>query len=183
MSERKRAVFLDRDGVIVKAIEGDPRKNPRAPFNRSEFSLLPGVQEALSKIREMGLMRILITNQPDVAYGYLTEEEWRWMQDQVGQLPLDAVYICRHTRHDGCECKKPKPGMILNAAKWYDIDLAGSYFVGDTDNDQGAAASAGVGTFILIGKLYNRHVRAEYQAPDVRAAMSIIETIEKGARR
>jgi len=179
-----RAVFIDRDGVIVRIKMADGA--PRAPFRRDEFEILPRVKDGLELLKGLGFLRILVTNQPDVSYGYLTEEEWRWMQDRVEELGFDDVYICRHTRDEGCGCKKPKPGMLISAAKKWDIDLSSSYMVGDTENDIGAARSAGV-QVILISTPYNTALHDyDYGVADFWAAAILIQLIhspQKEAKR
>lgn len=151
----RRAVFIDRDGVIVEAriINGVAR----GPLRREELKFLPRADEALKLLKDLGFLRILVTNQPDVAYGSMTEEEWRWIQDRVEDLDFDDVFICRHRRDEGCKCRKPNPGMIFAAAKKWDIDLSLSYMVGDTANDIGAACAAGI-TGILVATPYNADV-------------------------
>lgn len=152
----RRAVFIDRDGVINRPLLRDGK--PCGPFRREELEFFPNVKEALKLLKILGFLRILVTNQPDVAYGNLSEDEWRWMQDRVEELGFDDVFICRHGRLDVCGCKKPKPGMILAAAKKWEIDLFSSYMIGDTANDIDAALAAGVRHIIMISAPYNKTV-------------------------
>ncbi len=176
----RRAVFIDRDGVIVRPVLRDGI--PKAPFKREEFAFYPDVARALAILRILGFLRILVTNQPDVAHGYLAEEEWRWMQASVEELDFDDVYICRHIREDGCECKKPKPGMLFAAAKKWGIDIRASYMIGDTVSDTGAAQAAGCKS-ILIRASYNESVRSDYVASSLYDAVLLIKRLEGGRIR
>ncbi len=151
-----KAVFFDRDGVINDVIDrGDnffvEGKKVRftAPFNYNEFCLRPGVVEILEAVGKLGYLRILITNQPDIAYGVLSSQEHELIMADVKKLPFDDIFICVHGRNDGCLCKKPLPGMFLEAAKKWNINLSSSYMLGDTDNDLVAAKAAGVHSVII----------------------------------
>jgi D-glycero-D-manno-heptose 1,7-bisphosphate phosphatase len=137
-----RAVFLDRDGVLVetKVLDGVPR--PAASVD--ELELLPGVAEACARLREAGFLLIVVTNQPDVARGSLTLEAVEAMHLELAQaLPLDDIAVCMHDDADGCDCRKPQPGMVLAAARRFDIDLAASFLIGDRWRDVEAAYRAG----------------------------------------
>lgn len=145
---KKRAVFLDRDGVINKTIFRMGK--PRAPYSLEEFSFLPGVPEAVELLREEGFLLIIVTNQPDVARGWVSREA----VDQVNQyisetLKISDIRACFHTEHDRCDCRKPKPGMLLTAAREHDIDLEKSFMVGDRGSDMEAGKSAGCKTVFI----------------------------------
>lgn len=152
LKNMQRAVFLDRDGVINKYVG----------FLRhiDEFELLPGVPEAIRKINESGYLAIVVTNQPVIARGELTFCELREIHNKMETLLgkegayLDAIYFCPHHPDKGfereipklkieCECRKPKPGMLLKAAEEYHIDLAQSWMVGDSTRDIEAGRAAG----------------------------------------
>jgi len=169
----RRAVFFDRDGVIFCPVvkEGDPsvwkeKGKVRAPFSVAEFltagGVVSGAEAVLRALRDRGFLTILATNQPDVAYGNLSREEWERIHEHAARLSFDDIYVCFHGRDDGCECKKPKPGMLLHAAHKWDIDLTTSYFVGDTGSDTGAAKAAGCRS-ILIDAWYNREVQSDFR--------------------
>ncbi len=151
-----KAVFLDRDGVLNDVVDrGDnffvQGKKVRwtAPFSYNEFRLKLGLAKILEAIKELGYLRILVTNQPDITYGTMPTEEHERIMAEVKKLPLDDIYICTHGRNDGCLCKKPLPGMILDAAKKWNIHLPSSYMVGDTKSDLEAAKAAGVRSVIV----------------------------------
>lgn len=151
-----KAVFFDRDGVLNEVIDRGENffvqgKKVRwtAPFNFSEFNLKSGVVEILEAIGKLGYLRILATNQPDITYGTMPPEEHERIMAVVKKLPLDDIYVCPHGRNDGCLCKKPLPGMLLEAAKKWDIHLPSSYMIGDTKSDLEAAKAAGVRSVIV----------------------------------
>jgi D-glycero-D-manno-heptose 1,7-bisphosphate phosphatase len=138
----RRAVFLDRDGVINRAAVRDGKPYP--PRHLTELRILPGVREACRSLRELGYLLILVTNQPDIGRGTADAEEVSAMHDHLRRyLRLDDVKVCPHDDAAQCECRKPKPGLLLEAAREWDIDLSASYFVGDRWRDIEAAQRAG----------------------------------------
>ena len=141
---RRRAVFLDRDGVLNRAYVDDGVPIPPRPADRLE--LLPGVVEACSAFAEAGLALVVVTNQPDLARGALEPAELDAMHERLRReaLPLDDVVVCPHDGMEGCWCRKPRPGMILDAARRLDLDLDHSVAVGDRWRDIDAAHRAGV---------------------------------------
>ena len=175
---KKRAVFIDRDGVILVPFIRERFSVPTSPFKREEFKMFDMVKPALDILGNLGFLRILVTNQPDIAYGYVTREDWQWMQGHVEALPLDDIFICFHTRYDGCDCKKPKPGMILDAAQKRGIDLLQSYMIGDTAADTGAAKEAGVKS-ILLTRDYNMGVKSDFVAESLFEAALLIRQLER----
>lgn len=143
-----RAVFLDRDGVINANLERDGR--PVAPTKLAEFRILPGVADAIRRLREHGYLVIVITNQPDVANGLTERSTVEAMHDVIrAQLAVDDIKTCFHNDAAGCDCRKPKPGLILGAAAEYDIDLERSYVVGDRWRDVAAGRAAGCATIFI----------------------------------
>lgn len=137
-----RAVFIDRDGVINRGIIRDGKPYP--PMTLAELEVLPGVPEALQRIHDAGFLIIVATNQPDVARGKQSAAMVEAMHEVLrAQLPIDDFYACYHDEGDGCDCRKPKPGMLLAAARKYDIDMARSYMIGDRWRDTGAGQNAG----------------------------------------
>jgi D-glycero-D-manno-heptose 1,7-bisphosphate phosphatase len=140
---RRRGVFLDRDGVLNRSFtEGT---TPVPPRRREDFELLPGVVEACQAFADAGLALVVVTNQPDLARGALAPAELDAMHDLLrAALPLDDVVVCPHDSHDGCWCRKPRPGMILDAARRLDIDLDHSVGIGDRWRDIDAAHRAGI---------------------------------------
>jgi D-glycero-D-manno-heptose 1,7-bisphosphate phosphatase len=145
----RKAIFLDRDGVLNVTVFRNGK--PRAPYTLQEFQLFPKVPEAIELLREKGFLLIVVTNQPDVARGWVTKEAVDAVNDRIRELlKPDDIKICFHTEADNCECRKPKPGMILSAQKEWEIDLEQSYMIGDRHSDVEAGKRAGCRT-ILIG--------------------------------
>ncbi len=138
----RRAVFLDRDGVVNRAILREGKPYP--PATLSDVRLLPGVREACRKLREAGFALILITNQPDIARGSITAEQVTDIHTRLKRyLQLDDVRVCPHDDQALCDCRKPKPGLLLEAARTLNIDLAASFMVGDRWRDVEAGHRAG----------------------------------------
>lgn len=181
MSCRSRAVFLDRDGVINKAIKREGFNLPTSPFSLKELEIFPWVPEALALLRNRGFLRILVSNQPDVKKRLVSEKEWRAIQDKVEKLGFDGIFICPHLREDNCECKKPRPGMLLQAAKIFDLDLSHCYMIGDLWTDTVAARAAGC-ISILVRTFYNVGVKSDYVAENLLDAVHLIQQFESRRR-
>ena len=138
----RRAVFLDRDGVINRAIVRDGKPYP--PTALTELEILPGVPDALTRLKAAGFRLIVVTNQPDVARGTQTRAEVEAMHAALkAQLPLDEIRACYHDSRDGCACRKPQPGMLLAAAQEHGLELSASYLIGDRWRDIEAGQRAG----------------------------------------
>jgi len=143
-----RAVFLDRDGVINRAVVRDGKPYP--PATLAEFELLPGVENTALALRKAGYLIIVVTNQPDVATGVQNRMVVEAMHDRLLNAGLcDYVKACYHIDADDCRCRKPKPGMLLEAAREHQIDLEQSYMVGDRWRDVAAGKAAGCFTFFI----------------------------------
>ena len=169
LTNKQKAIFLDRDGTINKYI-GFLRKE-------EDFELLPGVAEAIKKINKSGYLAVVVTNQPVIARGEVTFEGLETIHNKMETLLgkegayLDGIYFCPHHPHSGyegevkelkidCNCRKPKPGMLLKAAEDLNIDLSQSYMVGDGGNDIKAGKAAGCKTVIL-------NTECEYYGSDI----------------
>jgi D-glycero-D-manno-heptose 1,7-bisphosphate phosphatase len=138
----RRAVFLDRDGVINRAVVRDGKPYP--PDALAALQILPGVPEALQQLREAGFLNVVVTNQPDVATGKQKREVVEQMHRHLAaRLAFDAVKVCYHTDADACACRKPRPGMLLEAAGELDIKLTDSFMVGDRWRDVAAGQAGG----------------------------------------
>jgi D-glycero-D-manno-heptose 1,7-bisphosphate phosphatase len=136
-------VFLDRDGVLNDSVVRDGV--PRPPHSVAEFRLLPGVVEACASLRAAGFALIVVTNQPDIARGALAREALDAINARLAELvELDEVCVCPHDDGDNCECRKPRPGMLLDAGKRLSLDMGSSVCVGDRWRDVEAANGAGV---------------------------------------
>ena len=175
-SEGQRAVFLDRDGVINRALTRDGKPYP--PTNPGEFEILPGVAEACATLKAAGFLLIVATNQPDVGRGTLKEETVETMHAfMCRQLPIDRVEVCYHPGQgqSDCDCRKPRPGMLLRAARELGIDLARSWMVGDRWRDIDCGHAAGCRT-ILIERGYEEDLRQppDYRVRSLREASELI---------
>jgi D-glycero-D-manno-heptose 1,7-bisphosphate phosphatase len=142
---QRRAIFLDRDGVLNEAMVRDGR--PLPPTSLDQVVIRPGVREACQRLRAAGLLLIVVTNQPDIARGTTTRQAVDAVNQHLSeQLDLDAVCVCAHDDADGCDCRKPAPGLLLASAERFGIDLGRSLMVGDRWRDIEAGARAGVTT-------------------------------------
>lgn len=149
----RRAVFLDRDGVLNEPILRDGRPYP--PSGLHELTLVPDAEAALARLKQCGFFLVVVTNQPDVARGTSTQADVeRIHRHLASHLPLDDFFTCYHDDSDGCDCRKPLPGLLVKAAAQYGIDLARSYMVGDRWRDIDAGSAAGCRT-VLIDRHYN----------------------------
>lgn len=145
---KRRAVFLDRDGVLNKAVHAGGKSFP--PADAEALELVPGARDAVARLRAAGYVCICVTNQPDVARGTRTRENVDEMNRKVlTELELDDLYVCPHDSADGCPCRKPKPGMLLAAAEKWGICLAESWMVGDRRTDVAAGRAAGCRTVLV----------------------------------
>jgi D-glycero-D-manno-heptose 1,7-bisphosphate phosphatase len=127
---QRRAVFLDRDGVIV--IPEFKGGRSFAPRRLADFRIYPEAPASLQRLKKAGFLLAVVTNQPDVGYGLVRRLEVDAMHEVMRrELPLDAVKACFHRHADGCNCRKPKPGMILEAAVELGVNLDKSFMVGD----------------------------------------------------
>ena len=144
----RRAVFLDRDGVLNQAVVREGKPYP--PTTLDELHILDGVRDTLVALRAAGLRTIVVTNQPDVGSGAQRAEVVHAMHDHLmAELDLDAIEVCFHEDEARCDCRKPKPGMLIRAAKRWGIDLGASYLVGDRWRDVAAGRAVGAMTFWL----------------------------------
>lgn len=151
-----RAVFFDRDGVLNNLVFRDGKYY--SPRNINKFKLFNDAEEVIYTIRDKGYLAIIVSNQPDIARGYLKKSVLDEMTKLLfDKLSVDDVFYCMHDDPDVEECRKPAPGLIIKAQKKWGIDLNQSLMVGDTEKDQGAAKNAGV-KFILISRSYNDHI-------------------------
>jgi D-glycero-D-manno-heptose 1,7-bisphosphate phosphatase len=144
----KKAVFLDRDGVINRAEVRDGKPYP--PASVAQLQILPGVAPALHALHAAGWLLVVVTNQPDVARGTARREDVEAIHQRLrAELPLDDIRSCYHDSGDGCDCRKPLPGMLLAAARDHGIALACSYMVGDRWRDIEAGERAGCSTVFI----------------------------------
>lgn len=161
----RRAIFLDRDGVINRAIVREGKPYP--PHSLAELELAPGVDD-LSRLKDLGFLLVVVTNQPDVARGKQTQAAVEEIHGYIAtRVPVDSFRICYHDDAENCSCRKPKPGLLTEAADEYGIDLSGSYMVGDRWRDVDAGAAAGCKTIWID---YGYRERGPTAPPDARVA-------------
>jgi len=170
---KTKAIFLDRDGVLNKAIVKN--RKPYPPSKIEEFEILPGVFEAIQLLRDSGFKLIVVTNQPDVGRGVINIEIVEEINNLIiKQLKVDEIISCFHDDSDNCECRKPKTGMILQAVKKWHIDLSISYLIGDRWRDIQTAKNIGL-TSILIKYDYDeKQIKADFQCTNLREAANFI---------
>lgn len=143
-----RAVFLDRDGVLTRSETREGK--PFAPRRLEDLELLPGVIEATRELKSAGWRLVVVTNQPDVATGKLDRAVLDAMHERLRrELPLDDIRVCCHVDADACACRKPKPGLLLDAAREMGLSLAESFMVGDRWRDVSAGKAAGCRTIFV----------------------------------
>lgn len=170
----RRAVFFDRDGVLNDVIYRDGRAV--SPRSRAQLNLVHDAAAAADRLRRAGMHVFAVTNQPDVARGYMTAALAEAMTRDVARtVRLHDYRICPHDDADRCDCRKPRPGMIADLAGAWRIELGGSFVVGDTDRDVGAGRAAGC-TTVLLRRPYNEEVEADIVVESVtEAAQAILE--------
>ncbi|GHD57371.1 D,D-heptose 1,7-bisphosphate phosphatase [Thalassobaculum fulvum] len=174
MSARRRAVFLDRDGVLVATEVRDGK--PIAALTLDGFAILPEAPAAVAALKAAGFVTVVATNQPEMARGNVDSATMEAMHARLkAAMPIDAVYVCPHDSGEGCGCRKPAPGMLVQAADDLDLDLPASYMVGDRWRDVGAGRAAGC-TTVLIERGYTEPERLEpdLTAGDVAEAAALI---------
>jgi D-glycero-D-manno-heptose 1,7-bisphosphate phosphatase len=163
----RRAVFLDRDGVLNEAVLRDGRPHP--PASVGDVAILPGVRDACAQLRAAGYLLVVVTNQPDIARGTTTRATVDAINDHLaGELGLDAVCVCPHDDADRCGCRKPAPGLLLSAAERFGIDLGASLMVGDRWRDIEAGRRAGVTTVWM---------RSDYSEPPPVAPDHVVDRL------
>lgn len=161
------AVIFDRDGVLNRSEVRDGR--PYAPKRLADFDILPGVAEAVTTLRAASFKLFVATNQPDAATGLTPVTEIEAMHERLNaRFHFDGIYVCYHTESDCCSCRKPKPGLLLKAARDHNIDLKRSFMVGDRWRDVLAGAAVGCRTvFVDHGYDEQRPVESDAIVRDI----------------
>lgn len=168
---KRPAIFLDRDGVLNDIVLKAGKPFPPASIDSLE--IMPGVHEALTALNAASCLLIVVTNQPDVSRGTTSMQRVSDINQYLMEaLPLDDVYVCFHDDKDACACRKPLPGLMLQAQAHYDIDLSASIMVGDRWKDMAAGAALGIKT-VWIDRQYDEQQPDHY---DHRAG-SLIEAL------
>jgi D-glycero-D-manno-heptose 1,7-bisphosphate phosphatase len=195
-----KAVFLDRDGVINRMVYHQEHGILDSPFTLTQFKLLPRVAASVRTINSLGLKAIVVTNQPGIAKRQFDARMLKSMEEKLlfclalQNAKLDAVYYCLHHPRAAdkvyrvqCDCRKPQPGLLRQAARDFGLDLEECYMVGDGITDVQAGSAAGCTTF-LVGNhkcdtcrlLSEKRVKPDYIVPDLYQATGIIKKLEGG---
>ncbi|MSN96115.1 D-glycero-beta-D-manno-heptose 1,7-bisphosphate 7-phosphatase [Campylobacter sp. FMV-PI01] len=149
----KRAIFLDRDGVI--------NEDFGYVYEISKFKFKDGIFETLKELQNLGFLLIIITNQSGISRGYYTKKDFEkltnFMLDEFlkNSVVINRVYFCPHIDNEKCSCRKPNPGMILKAKDDFDLDLKNSFLIGDKVSDMQAGKNAGIKNLFLLSKNQN----------------------------
>jgi len=169
-----RAVFLDRDGVINKAITIDGKGY--APRLLKDFKIFPKVKNDVIKLKKRGFKVFVITNQPDIGNKLIKKKTLNEMHSFLkAKVPIDKIYFCPHTKNDRCKCRKPKPGMIIKASNESKIYLKESYVVGDRKIDIDAGLKAGCKTIFVNNNYYEKKpTKQEKTVKSLHAAVKYI---------
>jgi D-glycero-D-manno-heptose 1,7-bisphosphate phosphatase len=173
-----KAVFFDRDGVLVRSVVRAGK--PYAPTTLSDFEVLTEAPAAVVQLRALGFLAIAVTNQPDLATGKLGKHELDAMHAILNnRMPLDDILVCPHVDADQCSCRKPKPGLLIDGARRYQLDLAACFMIGDRWRDVEAGRAAGCRT-IFIDRAYDEKltVYPDHVVLDVAEAAELIVRLE-----
>lgn len=180
---KNKAIFLDRDGTIN--VDGPYLSDPE------KFQMYPGVGEGVRRLKDAGFKIIVITNQSGIARGYFGEDDLaavhKRMEEEFARfgVTLDGIYYCPHHPDEGCNCRKPEPGLLLKAIADHDIDPAASYMIGDKELDVAAGRRTGARTILIIpddrnGTTSREGIMADMIAKDLLGAVqSVLRIAEK----
>lgn len=167
----RRALFLDRDGILDELVYYESSGEWESPRRLADLKMIEGVSEPLRRLAEAGWLLFIITNQPSFAKGKTSKEELIEVQDEVLRrldAPIARGYVCFHQAEDKCECRKPSPYFLREAAREYGVDLGQSWMVGDQDSDLACGQAAGC-RVVLIEHPGSGHKRGGIE-PDLRCS-------------
>lgn len=172
---RNKAIFLDRDGVINNVVLRKGKPHP--PESLADLIIPDEVFPALNQLKALGFLLIVVTNQPDVARGTTPQSSIDEIhQFLLKQLPLDDIRVCYHDDADLCVCRKPKSGLLLQAAKDYNIELSQSYMIGDRWRDIEAGKMAGcISIFLDYGYLEKQPESPDFIAKSLKEAVEFVK--------
>ena len=162
--QRRRAIFLDRDGVLNRAKMNN--RKPHPPDGEAQLEVTANARGLLLRLKEQSYKLLVVTNQPDVSRGITTRDTVEGINRKLAkELPVDEILVCYHSDSDNCDCRKPKAGLLLEGARRHQIDLAASFMVGDRWRDVEAGQNAGCQTILIDGQYEEK---APAQPPDVK---------------
>ena len=174
---KQRAIFLDRDGVINKDLN--------YLYKIDNFKFINGVFHACNYLQNIGYKIIVVTNQSGISRGYYSETDYlvlcKWMVSKFRENGIEIlnVFHCPHSPDESCNCRKPKPGMLLNAKVKYNVDMQNSWMVGDRENDIKAANEAGIQNTILVRSGHNIDERNSNAVHIIDSIKDINQVIKK----
>ena len=172
-----KAVFLDRDGVLNKA--KIILNKPYPPSKMDEMEISIGVHKGIKLLKKAGFKLIVITNQPDVARGTADIDVINSLNNYIlSELEVDEIKCCFHDDSENCNCRKPKPGMILDAVNQWNIDLSTSYLVGDRWRDIETAKNTNLTTILIDNHYDEKKVKADFECNNFEEAVSFILKIQ-----
>ncbi|MBI3517171.1 MAG: HAD family hydrolase [Proteobacteria bacterium] len=175
------AVFLDRDGTINAAVVRAGKPYP--PASLGELVILPGAREGIAALRDAGFRTIVVTNQPDVANGKQRREVVEAINGALcAALALDDVRVCYHADADRCACRKPKPGLLLDAARDWRLDLGRSFMIGDRWRDVDAGRAAGCRTVLIESGYAEQRSEPDFSVSSLAEACTMILHATEGER-
>lgn len=174
----KRAVFLDRDGVLNPMVERNGRWT--APLTLDTFALYPWAAASVARLKAAGLLCLVATNQPEVATGELEVGVLEAMHRRLArEVAVDGIYVCPHRDADACPCRKPRPGLLEQAAREWGVELTRSFMVGDRWRDIEAAHAVGCAAILVDGPEPG-DARPDHRARDLQEAAAMILTLMEG---
>ena len=177
----KKAVFLDRDGVINRANVRNGK--PYAPRRLTDFRLLPWAAASIAMLKTSGFLVVVVTNQPDIGNGLVAAPVVEAMHRRLkARTRVDDIRVCPHTQEAGCACRKPKPGMLRAAANRWGIDLHRSIMVGDRASDILAGKRAGCYTILVDRGYAEPQVAPDARVRSLRQAVAVIGKLEGSLR-
>lgn len=197
---QRRAAFIDRDGVVNRLVPDPMTGRSESPLSIDAVELVPGAARAIARLRRLGWIVVCVTNQPAAAKGRISVADVMDVHGRVAALLVDegaawdGSRVCLHHPEgvvpalmQECQCRKPKPGMLIEAAHEYDVDLSSSWMIGDTDADVEAGRAAGVRT-VLVTNPESGHKRsgamtADLVVRDLEHAASVLESRQKASTR
>jgi D-glycero-D-manno-heptose 1,7-bisphosphate phosphatase len=171
--KKNKAIFLDRDGVVNDMLF-DETGHMHSPRRLDDFKIKNGIAGFVVRAKKLGYLVIVITSQPEIKRGLISLETMESMHSVLkSELDIDDIFVCLHDNEDNCECRKPKPGMLHDAAEKWNIDLGKSFMIGDTHKDVGAGSAAGC-TTILIDTDYNKDAKPDMRVESIQDVLEFI---------
>ena len=168
------AVFFDRDGVLNELVQRDG--GWYSPRSIDQFNIIKSSKNVINKLKEMGFLIIVVSNQPDISRGDINTAELDKMTNALfSKLKIDDIFYCPHDDSDLCICRKPSPGLLIKASDKWNIDLEKSYMIGDTWKDAEAAKNANI-KFLLINKNYNLDCNNVIRIDTLNDTINLIES-------